>query len=576
MRCRKSKRIKIEDEKINALERGLESCKFQIENLKNLLLENNRLENKAIQQQVEFNNMISTIIRRQESNENQIRKIGNQSNEYNNLKLLSEEKNYDKRQDLLNAEDIKEYLNYLGEIKNKSLIIMSVKDTCGYGMTEQTLESMMNLGIKSNLMKKHNYGYIAVISRGEVLFDKLSELNGTIEYSEVIENIYVYVKSSPYKSDNVAQIRLSGWMNCAVNSRGLNIVVLDLDSKKLIDSACFDTHLNINRVVRKEDMIYELFNDVERQVKKVQEEIETLSKKEDIVSIKSEMIQWGILRKNFDDDLSSKKDFFMKMPKASGMLLEVQTVNEITLKIFDKICRRNGITYWLSFGALLGAIRHKGFIPWDDDIDVCVMREDLEKISIAFKDNPILEQINFINVSGTNICHKLHYRKKNIPCDLDIFVYDYCEYINDDIILKQDQLKKEMISEITEKRDNKSEHYIQLVMNKYMNLAEKELKITSKEKASGIIWGIDNFRYGPAKKSNVKLDYIFPLIEVELNGNKYYAPNNTEEYLSKMYGDIYSIPDDIISHKHFDLEKIDLYMLQNLIKEAEDYLNLLN
>ena len=45
---------------------------------------------------------------------------------------------------------------------------------------------------------------------------------------------------------------------------------------------------------------------------------------------------------------------------------------------FDKVCRNNGIRYSLAYGTLLGAVRHQGFIPWDDDIDVIVFRADYE------------------------------------------------------------------------------------------------------------------------------------------------------------------------------------------------------
>lgn len=58
----------------------------------------------------------------------------------------------------------------------------------------------------------------------------------------------------------------------------------------------------------------------------------------------------------------------------------IQLINLETLKHFDNICNEEKLSYSLAGGTLIGAIRHKGFIPWDDDIDVVMLRDDYEKL----------------------------------------------------------------------------------------------------------------------------------------------------------------------------------------------------
>lgn len=59
--------------------------------------------------------------------------------------------------------------------------------------------------------------------------------------------------------------------------------------------------------------------------------------------------------------------------------LELHTVLLAAMKDIDKICRENGLKYYLHAGTLLGAFNHKGFIPWDDDVDISLMRRDYDK-----------------------------------------------------------------------------------------------------------------------------------------------------------------------------------------------------
>jgi len=66
--------------------------------------------------------------------------------------------------------------------------------------------------------------------------------------------------------------------------------------------------------------------------------------------------------------------------KSINTLEELRTIQLNILLSFHQFCADNGIRYSLAAGTLIGAVRHKGFIPWDDDIDVAMPREDYEKL----------------------------------------------------------------------------------------------------------------------------------------------------------------------------------------------------
>ena len=63
---------------------------------------------------------------------------------------------------------------------------------------------------------------------------------------------------------------------------------------------------------------------------------------------------------------------------------ELKSVQIAILDVVSKYCDEHGIRYWLDGGTLLGAVRHKGYIPWDDDIDLGMLRPDFDRFIHEF------------------------------------------------------------------------------------------------------------------------------------------------------------------------------------------------
>lgn len=93
------------------------------------------------------------------------------------------------------------------------------------------------------------------------------------------------------------------------------------------------------------------------------------------------------------------------------------------LKAFDKLCCSNNIEYSLHGGSMLGAIREKGFIPWDDDLDVSITKENFVKLcNVMNKDNTAGNIV--FDEFGTP--PKLWLKREGgVPVWIDLFVYDY-------------------------------------------------------------------------------------------------------------------------------------------------------
>lgn len=75
----------------------------------------------------------------------------------------------------------------------------------------------------------------------------------------------------------------------------------------------------------------------------------------------------------FDDEVRS--DFFVDFEMKGAWSAQLEVLNDI-----DGICKKYGLQWYAAWGTLLGAVRHQGFIPWDDDIDIWLLREDYDRL----------------------------------------------------------------------------------------------------------------------------------------------------------------------------------------------------
>jgi len=128
----------------------------------------------------------------------------------------------------------------------------------------------------------------------------------------------------------------------------------------------------------------------------------------------------------------TRSDFFVDTDRKMLWLVSLDLLLE-----FDRICSKYDLKYWLGYGTLLGAIRHDGFIPWDDDVDVCMPRADYEKIQLLKEEfrHPYFLQTPYTDAhyyysyiklrnSNTTSLSKNYNENNNNGISLDIFCVD--------------------------------------------------------------------------------------------------------------------------------------------------------
>lgn len=259
--------------------------------------------------------------------------------------------------------------------------------------------------------------------------------------------------------------------------------------------------------------------------------------------------------------------------------VELSEVKKIELNLliqFDTFCKKHNLYYVLCGGTLLGAVRHKGFIPWDDDIDVLMPRPDYEKLMLLKKEM-ITEIPSYIKMtswknkssnypfvkwvdSRTKIYEKYYNSDIESNIWIDIFPIDG----NPDsksklnhLYFKSKFLRKILMLKYARLGEGKSQakKYAKFLIKPFLKSVNtyrlcdfldkiaKTYKFESCNYIGGVLWG-----YGPQER--VLKDSFLKPIKMEFEGYTFNAPSNYDDYLKGLYKDYMQIPpeDKRITH----------------------------
>ncbi|MCM1167895.1 MAG: LicD family protein, partial [Ruminococcus sp.] len=293
--------------------------------------------------------------------------------------------------------------------------------------------------------------------------------------------------------------------------------------------------------------------EMRKKVESLNKRIDELEKEKRSLLPNESLIRWYSEPRAGESAMSAKKRFFGELPPAVGTLRKMQLAGVILLAKLHSVCSANGIPYWASFGTLLGAVRHGGFIPWDDDTDVCMMRADAMRLTEIMRDDEDFYVSHIFAEFDDNLNHCVQLKfRRGAPYCLDIFIYDYCAELSDTTVKRQAELNALLAKEAQPIRalnlplEERDKRYSEL-LEKYLETSKREVGTTN-DPDGYMIWALDNFRCHEAFQSNCGIDEVFPLKTAMFEGLPLKTPWSADEYLEKKYGNIYSLPNDILTH----------------------------
>lgn len=229
------------------------------------------------------------------------------------------------------------------------------------------------------------------------------------------------------------------------------------------------------------------------------------------------------------------------------------------LRHVDSVCRKHDIPYWLSSGTLIGAARHGGFIPWDDDVDIEMLEPDYNRL-VALLQNPETAGGYKLCTTGTDPNYLFPYAK----------LHDPCSRIEEATGLDALQRYRGCFIDIFPLSLSGSRRLHRLAGKMLGTEVKLAVKTGNRGFCSCIVHGMSRSivypvlawldgicggnrlrhkipSYFPASR---QVSDIFPLSEVSFEGFMFKAPADTDAYLKKLYGNYMQLPDSDKIHVH--------------------------